>query len=161
MKDAVVKGMLGAKACGRVCADGHGGHLEGRPVHRAPKLAGRFRFRDFEAVDLVTDGDRADVARLNVAPDRLDIGALRNPDLRDAPAVFDPGRARDDRADHGIERVDLVHLQKRCARIQPIQPHMIRVEAQFLVIGFAKQGRPANPSACRPDYLDSAGVGIG
>lgn len=76
MEDAVVKWGLGAEACGRVRANGHGGYLEGRPVHRAPKFSGRFGFRDLEAVNLVADGDRADVARLDVAPDRFDISAF-------------------------------------------------------------------------------------
>ena len=74
--------------------------------------------------DALADGDRADVARLDIAPDRFDIGALADPDLRNAATVFDPGRPRHDRADHRIQRVDLMHLQKRRARIQPIQPHM-------------------------------------
>jgi hypothetical protein len=161
MKDAVVKRGLGAKACGGVRANGHGGHLEGRPVDRTPKLAGRLGFGDLKAVDLVADGDGADMARLDVAPDRLNIGALRNPDLSNATTVFDTGGPRDDRTDHGIQRVDLVHLQKRRARVQTIQPHMGRVEAELLVIGLAEQGGPADPGPSRPDHLDGAGVGIG
>ena len=138
MKDAVVKGRLGAKPCGGIRANGHGGHLEGCPVHRAPKFAGGFGFRDLEAVDLVAYGDRADVARLDIAPDRLDISAFADPDLSNAATVFDTRRTLHDRADHGIQRVDLMHLQKRRARIQPIQPHMGRVEAELFFIGLAE-----------------------
>jgi len=144
VKDASCKVGLGAEACGGVGANGHGGHLEGSPVHRAPKLAGSIGFGDLEAVNLVADGDRTDVSRLNVAPDRFDIGALRNPNLRNAPAVFDARRTRHDRANHSVERVDLMHLQERRARIKPIQPHMGRIEAELFVIRLAEQGRPAN-----------------
>ena len=35
-----MKGMLGAEARGGVGPDRDGGDLEGRPVHRAPELAG-------------------------------------------------------------------------------------------------------------------------
>ena len=161
MKDAVVKLRFGAEARGGVCANGHGGDLEGRPIHRAPELAGRFGLRDLETVDLIADRNRTNVARLNIAPDRLDIFTLRDAHLGDAATVFDTRRARHDRADHGIERVDLVHLQKRRARVQTVEPDMGRVEAQFLVIGLPEQGRPANTRACRPDHFDGAGVGIG
>ena len=82
-----MKGMLGAEACGGIGADRDGGDLEWGPVHRPPQLAGGLGFRDLEAVDLVADGDRADVPGLDVAPDRLNIGALADPDERDAPAL--------------------------------------------------------------------------
>ena len=156
-----MKGMLGAEARGGVGADRDGGDLEGCPVHRAPEFAGGFGLRDLEAVDLVADGDRADVPGLDVAPDRLDIGTLADPHQGDAAPVLDPGRARHDRTDHRIQRVELVHLQERRARIQPVEADMGGVEAQFLVIGLAEEGRAADAGPGRPDHLDGAGVGIG
>ena len=80
---------------------------------------------------------------------------------RDTPAVLDPRRARHDRADHRVERVELVHLQERRARVQPVEADMGRVEAQFLVIGLAEEGGAADAGPGRPDHLDGAAVGIG
>lgn len=48
---------------------------------RAPPAVG---LGDVEAMDLVVDGDRADVPGLMSRPDRLDIGAPADADLRDA-----------------------------------------------------------------------------
>ena len=90
-----MKGMLGAETGGGVGADRDGGNLERRPVHRPPEFARGLGLRD-QAVDLVADGDRADVPGLDVAPDRFDIGTLADPHQGDAPAVLDPGRARHD-----------------------------------------------------------------
>ena len=86
MKDAVVKGLLGAETGGGVGSDRHGGNLEGRPVHRAPQLAAAIGLGDLEAVDLVADGYRPNVPGLNVTPDRLDVISFRYPDKRDALA---------------------------------------------------------------------------
>ena len=76
MEDAIVMFALGAEARGGVGADRYGRDLERRPVHRAPELAPAVGFRDIKPVDLVSDRDRADVPGLDVAPDRLDIGAF-------------------------------------------------------------------------------------
>jgi len=137
VEDAVVKRMLGAEARGGVGTDGDGGDLERGPVDRPPEFAGGLGLRDLEAVDLVADGDRADVPGLDVAPDRLDIRALADPHQGDAPAILDPGGTGDDRADDRVECVELVHLQERRARVQPVEPNMGRVEAELLVIGLA------------------------
>ena len=110
MKDAVVKGLLGAETGGRVGTDRHGGNLEGRPVDRAPQLAAAIGFGDLEAVDLVADGHRPDVPGLDVAPDRLDIVAFADPDQCDAPAVFEAGGTGDDGTDDGVQRPQLVHF---------------------------------------------------
>ena len=71
-----MKRMLGAETGGGVGPNRDGGDLERRPVDRSPEFAGGLGLRDLEAVDLVADGDRADVPGLDVAPDRLDIGAF-------------------------------------------------------------------------------------
>nr|WP_297116332.1 hypothetical protein [Thalassospira sp.] len=79
--------LVGAEAGGGIGADGNGGDLERGPVDGAPKLAAALGLRDLVAVDLVADGDRADVSGLDVPPDvadritlgyPLDGGALRS-----------------------------------------------------------------------------------
>ena len=92
MKDAVVKWGSGAEARGGVGPNRDGGDLERGPVDRLPEFAGGLGFRDLEAVDLVADGDRADVRGLDVAPDRLYIGTLADPDERDPAPIVDPRR---------------------------------------------------------------------
>lgn len=156
-----MKGVLGAETRGGVGADRDGGDLERRPVHRPPEFARGLGLGDLEAVHLVADGDRTDVPGLDVTPDRLDVGAFADPHQRDAAAVLDPRRARHDRADHSVERVELVHLEERRARVQPVEPDMGGIEAQFLVIGLAEEGGAANAGPSRPDHLDGAAVGIG
>ena len=161
MEDAVVVFALGAKARGGISADRHGRDLERGPVDRAPKLAPAVGLGDVEPVDLVADRDGPDVPGLDVAPDRLDVGAFADPHLCDAAAVLDPHRTGHNRADDGVERVDLVHLQERRARVQPVEPDMGGVEAQLLVIGLAEEAGAADAGPGRPDHLDGAAVGIG
>lgn len=52
-----------------------------------------------------------------------------------------------------------MHLQERRARVQPVEAHMGRVEAEFFVVGLAEEARPPDVRARRPDHLDGACVG--
>jgi hypothetical protein len=156
VEDAVVMFAVGAEAGGGVGAHGHRGDLERGPVHRPPELALAVGLRDLEAVDLVADGDRADVPGLDVAPDVTDRVALREPDAGDALSVLDPRRARHDRADHRVEIVRLVHLQEGRARVQPLEPDMLGRHAELLVMRLAEERGAPHPGAGRPDHLDAA-----
>jgi hypothetical protein len=66
-----------------------------------------------------------------------------------------------DRADDGVERAQLMHLQERRARVQPFQPHMGGIEAQFLVVRLAEEAGAVDAGPGRPDHLDGAGLRIG
>ena len=160
MQDAVMEVLVGAEAGGGIGTHRHGGDLERSPVDGAPKLAAALGLRDLVAVDLVADGDRADVPGLDVAPDIADRITLRDPDPGDALPVLDPRRARHDRADHRIEIARIVHLQERRAVVQPFEPHMVRRHAQLLVMRITEERETPHPRTGRPDHLDAPGLGV-
>ncbi len=160
MHDAGVKGFGGTEAGGRVGADRHGGDLERRPVDGAPELTATFGLGHLVAMDLVADGDRADMARLDVAPDGFDVLALAKTHGGDTATVLNARGVGRNGADHGIERGQLVHPQEGRAGIQPLEPDMGRIEAQFLVIGVAEKRHATHPCARRPDHLDGTGVAV-
>ena len=93
----------------------------------------------------------------DVAPDRLDILALAEPHRGDARAVLDPRRARHDRADHRVERVELVRpsgtARRRSAGRDAHAPGSTLSSSS---IGLAEEAAPAHAGAGRPDDLDGA-----
>ena len=160
VEDAIVMFALGAEAGGGIGAHGHCGDLERGPVHRPPEFALAVGLGDLETVNLVADGDRADVPGLDIAPDVADRVALGEPDAGDALSALDPRRARHDRADHRVEIVRFVHLQEGGARVQPLEPDMLGGHAELLVMRLAKERGAPHPGAGRPDHLDAARLGV-
>ena len=101
MHDAIVEVFNGSKSSGRISADGNGGDFKGGPINSPPDFARTFWLADFVAVNLIANGHGADMTGLNIAPNRLDIIALRDADGGDTVAVFNTNSFRNDRADDG------------------------------------------------------------
>ena len=89
-------------------------------------------------MDLIANGDGAQMARPHIGPDRLDIVALAEADPSDAATLIDARRPRHDGANDAIERAEIMNLEQRPSGIEPFEPHAARVHAELFVEGLAE-----------------------